>query len=373
MADRHILIYSKPSTTAHQPVSLPPHVTRHYIPTPLGTLELLAAEPPASPNAPRKKAIFFQHGGFGSAPVFIPFLTYFSQQHSHPCYALSLRGHGASWTPSFLRMVWGYPKSAFAADLQAGVRFVMELEREKRGKVAAEEGGNVKEVEGEKDLVENLVLVGHSAGGGLTQFALSKGLVRVGGYVCMAGFPGFGGWRCYWNWFKMDPWFVPRYYIRDLWHPRSPLSSTPLVHQAFFCPLYPVSEVRKFESRMPEYESMLWPLQMMTRFVDVGNVVRSVVGWGKGGVQGKRMLIIAGEKDVLMGVDLMRKMAAEYRKAAMKGWVALVGETETTARAIPGDEDGVGFEVVMGSGHHLQNDLYWEDCAEKVLAFVEQL
>ena len=88
---------------------------------------------------------------------------------------------------------------------------------------------------------------------------------------------------------------------------------------------------------------MLWPLQMMTRFVDVGNVVRSVVGWGKGGVQGKRMLIIAGEKDVLMGVDLMRKMAAEYRKAAMKGWVALVGETETTARAIPGDEDGVGF------------------------------
>ena len=107
---------------------------------------------------------------------------------------------------------------------------------------------------------------------------------------------------------------------------------------------------------------MLWPLQMMTRFVDVGNVVRSVVGWGKGGVQGKRMLIIAGEK-----------MAAEYRKAAMKGWVALVGETETTARAIPGDEDGVGFEVVMGSGHHLQNDLYWEDCAEKVLAFVEQL
>jgi len=90
-------------------------------------------------------------------------------------------------------MVWGYPKSAFAADLQAGVRFVMELEREKRGKVAAEEGGNVKEVEGEKDLVENLVLVGHSAGGGLTQFALSKGLVRVGGYVCMAGFPGFGG------------------------------------------------------------------------------------------------------------------------------------------------------------------------------------
>lgn len=90
-------------------------------------------------------------------------------------------------------MVWGYPKSAFAEDLQAGVRFALELEREKRGKIAGVHGTNGEEVEEENDSVENLVLVGHSAGGGLTQFALSQGLVRVGGYVCMAGFPGFGG------------------------------------------------------------------------------------------------------------------------------------------------------------------------------------
>ncbi|KAH7395560.1 Alpha/Beta hydrolase protein [Cadophora sp. MPI-SDFR-AT-0126] len=365
MADRHTLIFSKPTTSAH-PVSLPSYITRHYIPTPLGTLELLAAEPPATPesqNAPRKKAILFQHGGFGSAPVFLPFLTYFSQQHQHPAYALSVRGHGASWTPSFLRMVWGYPKSAFAADLQAGVQFVLGLEAEKRG----------------EEVVEDLVLVGHSAGGGLTQFALSEGLVRV------------GGWRCYWNWFKMDPWFVPRYYIRDIWHPRSPLSSTTLVHQAFFSPSYPVSEVRKFESLMPEYESMLWPLQMMTRFVDVGRVVRSVVGWGRaefgkengdgeGRIEEKRMLIIAGEKDMLMGVELMRRMAAEYREAVRKGWGSLVSETDraggNTSAVVsggPGEEDGVGFEVVLGSGHHVQNDLYWEDCAGKILEFVEQL
>ncbi|PVH76454.1 alpha/beta-hydrolase [Cadophora sp. DSE1049] len=365
MADRHTLIFSKPTTLAHQPVSLPPHITRHYIPTPLGTLELLAAEPsasPESPNTPRKKAILFQHGGFGSAPVFLPFLTYFSQQYNHPAYGLSLRGHGASWTPSFLRMVWGYPKSAFAADLQAGVQFVQELEAEKRGKSMSRE-----EVE------EDVVLVGHSAGGGLTQFAFSEGLIRVGGYVCLAGFPGFGGWRCYWNWFKMDPWFVPRYYIRDIWHPRSPLSSTTLVHQAFFSPSYPVSEVRKFETLMPEYESMLWPLQMMTRFVDAGKVVRSVVGWGRGGKGGKRMLVIAGEKDMLMDVELMRRMAAEYREAVRRGWAELVGERKTVASSGPGEEDGVGFEVVTGSGHHLQNDLHWEDCAGRILEFVDQL
>ncbi|KAH9213717.1 Alpha/Beta hydrolase protein [Leptodontidium sp. 2 PMI_412] len=353
MGDRHTLLFSQPLTSPH-PVDLPPYITRYYIPTPLGTLELLAAEPTSSPTSgPRKKAILFQHGGFGSAAVFIPFLTYFSQAQ-HPCYALSVRGHGASWKPSFFRMVWGYPKSAFAGDLLVGLGFVQDLEAERRGKSVSE-------------VPDDVVLVGHSAGGELTQFLLSEGMRKVGGYVCMAGFPSFGGWGVYWNWFKMDPWFVPRYYLRDFWHPRSPLSSTSLVHQAFFSPSYPVSDVKSFETLMPEYESMLWPLQMMTRFVDVGRVVRSITGWGKGGI---RLLVVAGEKDRLMDVELMRQMAAEYRVAVEKGREELVGESG--GDVINGGEQ-VGFEVVMGSGHHLQNDLYWEDCAGKILVFVEQL
>ncbi|KAH7370090.1 Alpha/Beta hydrolase protein [Rhexocercosporidium sp. MPI-PUGE-AT-0058] len=350
MTDRHKLLFRKSAPSPH-PVDLPHHITRFYIPTPLGTLELLAAEPATSPDhAPRKKSILFQHGGFGSASVFIPFLTYFSQGQ-HPCYALSLRGHGASWTPSFLRMVWGYPKSAFASDLQAGLRFVQELEAEKRGKSVSE-------------VAEDIVLVGHSAGGGLIQYLLGEGMGTVGACVIMAGFPNFGGWGVYWNWFKMDPWFVPRYYLRDFWHPRSPLSSTSLVHQAFFSPSYPVSEVRRFATLMPEYESMLWPLSMMFRFVDVGRVVRSITGWGKGGM---RLLVIAGEKDRLMDVELMRQMAAEYR-VAVESQPGELGDGAGLA-----GEEQVGFEVVMGSGHHLQNDLYWEDCAGKILTLMEQL
>ncbi|KAG4435379.1 hypothetical protein IFR05_009122 [Cadophora sp. M221] len=353
MGDRHTLLFSQPTTSPH-PVDLPPNITRYYIPTPLGTLELLAAEPPSSlENGSRKKVILFQHGGFGSASVFIPFLTHFSAAQ-HPCYALSVRGHGASWKPSFFRMVWGYSKSAFASDLQAGLRFVQDLEAEKRGKEVSE-------------VTDDVVLVGHSAGGGLIQCLLSEGMGKVCGCVVMAGFPSFGGWGVYWNWFKMDPWFVPRYYLRDFWHPRSPLSSTSLVHQAFFSPSYPVSKVKSFETLMPEYESMLWPLQMMFRFVDVGRVVRSITGWGKGGM---RLLVVAGEKDRLMDVELMRQTAAEYRVAVEKGWVELVEESE--GGVVDGGEK-VGFEVVMGSGHHLQNDLYWEDCAGNILTFVEQL
>jgi pimeloyl-ACP methyl ester carboxylesterase len=178
----------------------------------------------------------------------------------------------------------------------------------------------------------------------------------------------------YWNWFKLDPWFVPRLYFRDMWHPRSPLSSTSLVHRAFFSPEYPVGEVKKFEVLMPEYESLVWPLGMMFSFVNVGNVLKSVVGWRD--ERQARVLIIAGEKDTLMGVGLMRKMAADYRQQfisfAKSLWGARFMETSET-KPESGDQQGVGFEVIQGSGHHIQNDLHWEECAQKILAFVDQL
>jgi pimeloyl-ACP methyl ester carboxylesterase len=173
--DRHTLLFH-PSALSPHPVDLPSHIIRHYVPTALGNLELLSAQPSPS-QSPRKKALLFQHGGFGHASVFLPFLTFFSER-GHPSYALSLRGHGASWRPSFFQLVWQYGKNTMAQDLRSAVEFVMSLEREKRGG----EIGNA-----------DLVLVGHSAGGGLVQYFLSQEMERVGGLVVVAGFPNFGG------------------------------------------------------------------------------------------------------------------------------------------------------------------------------------
>lgn len=174
----------------------------------------------------------------------------------------------------------------------------------------------------------------------------------------------------YLNWFKLDPWFAPRFYLRDLWHPRSPLSSTTLVHRAFFSSECQTAEVKKFERLMPEYESLIWPLQMMFKFVDVGRVLRNVMGWR--GLRKERVPIIAGEKDTLMGVPLMRRMAADYRIQAPALLKSLSGG-HTHATETDESRDGVGFEVIRGSGHHIQNDLQWEECAEKILVFVAQL
>ena len=188
----------------------------------------------------------------------------------------------------------------------------------------------------------------------------------------------------YKNWFKLDPWFPPRFYIRDFWHPRSPLSSTTLVHRAFFSPDFPSQRTKEFERLMPEYESLIWPLNMMFPFINVRNVLKNILGWNGNGQQ--RLMVIAGEKDTLMGVTLMRRMAASYRQ----GFISLVRklffgekfaltaqESDTSAGEVAdGVENatgGVRFAVVKGSGHHLQNDLQWEACALRILEFLDQL
>lgn len=63
-----------------------------------------------------------------------------------------------------------------ALDLAVGVSEVEKLETERR---IAEEKVPV-------------VLIAHSAGGALSQYALSQGLVKVQGFCMLAAVPGFG-------------------------------------------------------------------------------------------------------------------------------------------------------------------------------------
>lgn len=110
-------------------ILLPSHVDRSYINSPGGQLELLHARPSAD-NAPRKQPILFIHGGFGSAGVRLPWMTVLSQSYHYPCYAVSLRGHGASWDPGFL-MMWALTtKAMLATDVVAAVE---EVEKGEKG------------------------------------------------------------------------------------------------------------------------------------------------------------------------------------------------------------------------------------------------
>jgi pimeloyl-ACP methyl ester carboxylesterase len=165
--------------------------------------------------------------------------------------------------------------------------------------------------------------------------------------------------------------------IRDLGHIRSPLSSTTLVHRAFFSPSCPASDVEEFEKLLSERDSLLWPLSMLLPFVNTKRVIQGVLGWG-GGVPQQRVMIVAGGRDVLMGTWQMERMAKDYVRAYRASFNQAALRAELAGRENNGESvlmtgDGVRFVVVNGAGHHVQNDIQWEEGARQILAFLEQL
>ncbi|KAI0469206.1 Alpha/Beta hydrolase protein [Xylaria cf. heliscus] len=330
------------------PAPAPPGTTRKFITTADGDLELLCAKP-ASP-APGVPPVVFLHGGMGSAWVWHEYMRYLAA-HGVTSYAVSARGHGASWHPSFLRMLYATTKRELADDFVAGIRTVQEWEGTK------------------------VVLVGHSSGGGLSQFILSEGDVKVKGLALLGAIPGTGSLSVYVNWWRVDPWFTLRVMLHG-WHPNSPLSHPSLVKRIFFSKDYDEGKLAEFQSRLCRYESFLWPLGMMSRFVDAKNVLRSITGWGLS----NRVLIMAGTEEKLMTKPTQEKSAETYRTAFSE----LVREEildakDDTIHAMPGEGDldnaghGVELAWVPGAGHHLQNDTTWEIGAAKLLAFLRRL
>lgn len=75
-------------------------------------------------------------------------------------------------------MVFLTGAKSMAEDLGHAVTWVEGFESARRGRVFSE---------------EDVVLIGHSAGGGLSQYFLSQNRGMVGGLVVVAGFPNFGG------------------------------------------------------------------------------------------------------------------------------------------------------------------------------------
>ncbi|KAI3340532.1 Alpha/Beta hydrolase protein [Ustulina deusta] len=331
------------------PAPAPHGTTRTFVSTPGGDLELLCAKP-VHP-APGIPPVVFTHGGMGSAWVWHEYMRYLAD-HGITSYAISTRGHGASWHPSFLRMLYATTKRELANDFVAGIRAVQEWEG------------------------REVVLVGHSSGGGLSQFILSEGDVRVKGLALLGAIPGSGSLPVYMNWWRLDPWFTIRMMLHG-WHSNSPLSHPFLMKRVFFSDGYPEDKLAEFQSHMSSYESFLWPIGMIFRFVDPKKVLQNITGWGAGK---NRVLIMAGIEEKLMTKPVQEKAADTYRTA----FSGLVQDTKLEAHddavhALPGDggmdSAGHGVELawVPGAGHHLQNDTTWKIGAEKLLAFLRCL
>lgn len=347
------LHWRRPAPTAPLP-SLPAGIQRFFVETPGGRIEVLYAQPKGAnpPNA--APPLFFVHGGMGGAWVWLEYLQHLSAR-GVPCYAVSMRGHGNSWHPSYLRMVYLTTKRMLADDVCAAIRWVQ----------AREDGRKV-------------VYVGHSSGGGLSQYILTEQMVKVKGLVLAAAVPGFGSLPVYVNWWKLDPFFNLRMVFHG-WHPNSALSHPALTRRVFFSEKLPESYVVDFQKQANRYESFLWPLGMMRPFANPAKILGQITSTGRG-VGGQSIMVLAGGEDKIMTPAVMEELAGFYRGAYTETQQKDVqGAGAVVLKSLPGEggQDTVGQGVrlcfVPGAGHHLQNDVTWEIGAEKLLAFYEQL
>jgi pimeloyl-ACP methyl ester carboxylesterase len=177
------------------------------------------------------------------------------------------------------------------------------------------------------------------------------------------------------NLISTDPFVVPRI----LFHPRAMLLTTVQVRRIFFSPQYPDDKLEEFIQYLAESDSIVWAIGMIRKFVDFRRVVqRGVDGWGGDKLDGERILIMAGELDILMDSRMIHRLAKHYRKA-VRGSVdekvdRVTGDVERSQEAYTEDRgDGVRMVVVKGAGHHVQNDLQWEVGAQRVVDFLQQL
>ena len=361
---------------------LPPHITRTFVTTANGDLELLICEPATSSTKHAKSSqppSFFAHGGCGSAGVWLEWMDYLHKHdYSGTLYAYSIRNHGASYTLPYWRMVFQTPFEDIQADMTSCLDYVNQREEKLNSMARAP------------------ILVGHSSGGGLSQSLLAgtssnpRLRAKASGLCLVGAIPSFGSYDMYFNWWKHDPWFPLRSMLH-LQHPNSPLSTDQLVHSAFFGHKFPMSQTGAFKQWMPAFESMGWPTGM------VGN---SFWGWCTGkpntwlscddiasniqniGNSRDKVCIIIGKEDMMYRPWMWERQSKEYQ-TALGHFKNLKNVDEIAASVISSDsliesvsvksEGGVRTILVEDSGHHVQNDVHCEQAAKAFLRWANQV
>jgi pimeloyl-ACP methyl ester carboxylesterase len=250
-----------------------------------------------------------------------------------------------------------------AEDLTAGVKYVEALEATRRGAPGTK-----------------VVLIAHSAGGALSQYALSRKMFKVQGFCMFAAVPGFGSWGCYRFWAST----APIHFTYRGYHSRYLLATVQQVQDAFFTAETPTRHIQSFAKLLSPYESMLWPMQALNAFVSGPDVLSSITGWAhrksvlSGSLSDKstsestqRLFILAAEKDVLCTPAILKDAAQRYRWAFKE--MASNSDLEGAKQGHDNESNGVRFRVVSGVAHHIQNHEEWERGADEVRMWLEQL
>jgi pimeloyl-ACP methyl ester carboxylesterase len=318
-----------------------------------GQLELLASLPQSTISP---QLLLFVHGAFCSAACYKTVLPLLARS-GYACFALSLRGHGKSWQPSAFAFHALTGIDSYVADVEAAVAF---LETQYSDK--------------------DLVLIGHSMGGGVLQRALgirgarqaqqqpSPKQANIAGLILLASAPLWGGGMDITrNWQAAEaslckeqaatapptppkawlPWLKSFFYFNI----NTGVDTPAQVRNKFFSPEASDDVVkgwiRDSKSRL---ESIRVSFEIFCTLAEPGTVLAAI---DQNGLPlGRKVLCISAEKDILITSEVSQKNFDAYHLACDR-------EEEVLRVQLP------------GSSHHLALDIRHERCAEIIVTWLE--
>ncbi|KAL0577471.1 hypothetical protein V5O48_004541 [Marasmius crinis-equi] len=280
---------------------LPEGLKRIFIDGPHGgKLELLTNSNEGAQDE-GKAPLLLVHGGMGSARCYDRWAAYFASTQRN-VYCISLSGHGHSYRPDNFNSI---TTAELAQDILSAIKHIKAIHPTSPAPV----------------------LIGHSAGGGQSQFTVETSPPNTfSGLILLTPFPCTGGLPVYFSWLSFDWLFFPRFFWQGA-DSMSPLSSPALVKRAFFSDAYKDEDVEEFFKQMNSEESAGWPGSMMGKFADSEAIKANVSG---------KVHIISASHDRLMAPPIMNKLVELY---------------------------GCSRDIVQDSGHHIMFDYKWKEAA----------
>ncbi|ETS73980.1 hypothetical protein PFICI_13846 [Pestalotiopsis fici W106-1] len=303
-----------------------------------GPLELLR-KLPFTEKSSNKPPLLFLHGAKCSAHDYMNFLPYFAA-HGYPAYALSIRGHGASWSQSRLRKILFTTLFSWAHDTQSALNLIVAHHHNSPPPV----------------------LVGHSLGGGALQFMLSHGLLHIGrdnangqipGLILLGSVPLYGGGQEIIGNIKQVE--APSGYPH-IWSDRGLVSTPKQVRQLFFTQEAEEEAIHEWiHMCRTELESAMAGLFICFPLGEAGKVLNALAGVGTP-TKTRKVLCVAGVEDKLVPPAMVLRNSGLYAAAATH---------------LELDKEACMVVTVNDCAHHLMMDLGWEHCAQVMLKWLE--
>lgn len=210
------------------------------------------------------------------------------------------------------------------------------------------------------------IIVGHSFGGGHLQYFLARegqavreGLREetepVSGLVLLGSAPlSSGGRQIVANWEHVETKGEGYKYP---WSPRSQLDTADQVRDVFFQPSTPDATIEIWrETCRTKTESIRVALVLLWPFGDAQDVLAALEGLGRGKDR-RKILCVAAEHDLLIKPEMVAENAEAYR-------AAVSGEGDAA-------DATVMHTTIPNSAHNMMMDLGWQECAEKLVDWIE--